>query len=105
MSSGAEHYREAERLIAQAQTSKHGAVARQETANLLAEAQVHATLALVAATEASNARGTGRGYRCVECGAMADTRGEHLTTCSIYVAPWAGTMPDDASGLTGEVTP
>lgn len=55
---------------------------------------------LAAAIEASNAKPSPRAYRCVECGAMADTRGDHLPTCSIYVKPWAGTAPDDASGIT-----
>jgi hypothetical protein len=59
---------------------------------------------LAAAIEASNAKPaprSSRGYHCVECGEFADCRGDHLKTCSIYISPWAGTIPDDASGITG----
>jgi hypothetical protein len=45
---GAEHYRQAERLLANC-TTKNGAV-YDENAVVLAAAQVHATLALAAAT-------------------------------------------------------
>ena len=62
---------------------------------------------LAAAIETSNtkpARRPSSGYRCIECGELADYRGDHLPACSIYVAPWAGTTPDDASSIAGPVT-
>jgi hypothetical protein len=109
---GPEHYREAERLIAHARACTEGVapedcdtyeeysalleVARQDAQMDLAAAQVHATLALAAASTPVSPNA----YRCIECGAMAGTRGEHLPTCSVYVAPWAGTVPGDASSIT-----
>jgi hypothetical protein len=89
----AEHYREAERLIAAA-VDDLGVDTNEEVALTIARAQVHATLALASTPQSSNA------YRCIECGAMATTRGDHLPTCSTYVKPWAGTTPDDASSIT-----
>ena len=49
---GPEHYREAERL---ARIGGQGHADPEEDANVLAEAQVHATLALAAATVAAGA--------------------------------------------------
>jgi hypothetical protein len=47
---GAEHYREAEGMLAVAQDADEGARPGYRYADLIAEAQVHATLALAAAT-------------------------------------------------------
>lgn len=120
---GAEHFQQAENLIKLAQDSTDPTQieggweptsdpaeletrrwlmerAEQEARDFIAVAQVHATLALAAATEA-NKPASPNAYRCIECGAMAATRVEHEPTCSIYVKPWAGTTPDDLSSLGG----
>lgn len=51
MATGPEHYREAERLLEQAAVDSRDPMRRYvEDANVIAAAQVHATLALAAAT-------------------------------------------------------
>ena len=54
MASGPEHYEEAERLITMARTTRpddlYGGYTETQAAIILAEAQVHAALALAAAT-------------------------------------------------------
>jgi hypothetical protein len=53
---GPEHYREAERLLEQAEVDARDPMRKyQEDANVIAAAQVHATLALAAATAAEQA--------------------------------------------------
>ena len=60
MATGPEHYREAERLREQAEgLNIRNADARAERAVLAAEAQVHATLALAAATALNRPDGEG----------------------------------------------
>jgi len=49
MATGAEHYRQAERLLARAAMDDDGTIYEADAAYMLAAAQVHATLALAAA--------------------------------------------------------
>jgi trans-2-enoyl-CoA reductase len=54
---GPEHYREAERLLGRMQTADDGELGWMSRAQMAAEAQVHATLALAAAAALNDPQG------------------------------------------------